>query len=276
MVESLEAELKFAGIGTSGSLQNLYALVGFGRSGEGARARTHKFGSAEFFTAAQYPFVNDQLEADLEGNVEDGYQAIKHALDTLPFRRSPSVALNIILVTDEDRDTLPEATGITRDVIKFRILQEGAVLNVVVDNSFQALNGTAALGVDSFGTAYLAVGTSGIPTKTNVQLGSGYSRTRRSYTELALETGGAAWDINLIRRGGQFIEASFTAAFIRVKTAEVKQRVAVCRRCDCSLDLQWICRADPDQDQCRCRAKGEEVSRAKSDGHISLPLWHKN
>lgn len=259
MVERLEAELRSNGIGTSSELPNLYALVEFGQSRERAQAHTLTARGRPFFAIDEFYMATEQLFSDVEGNREDGYQAIIHAFDTLPYRRSPAVALNVILVTDEDRDVLAGAEDITRDVVKARILQEGAVLNVVVDNMFQALNGTRALGVDSFGTAYLAQGALSIPTKVDIELGAGYGRTRRSYTELALETGGAAWDINLLRGGGDLVEPAFTSSFVRVKTAEVKQRVAVCQVCLCTSELQWACRPDPDQEMCKCRAEGDEV-----------------
>lgn len=42
---------------------------------------------------------------------EDGYEAIQFALDNIPFRDSPFIAKNIILITDEGRTPIPEGAG---------------------------------------------------------------------------------------------------------------------------------------------------------------------
>lgn len=48
------------------------------------------------------------LNAGLE---EDGYQAIDFALKNIPFRDSPFIAKNIILITDEGRTPIPQGAG---------------------------------------------------------------------------------------------------------------------------------------------------------------------
>ncbi|XP_065179370.1 uncharacterized protein LOC135809858 [Sycon ciliatum] len=256
MVETLEDNLLRDGIGTNAGLRNHYALVGFGRNVTNPRARILRDSRGVGYLPFEgYVYVNDLLESGSDGRIEDGYQAIIHALDNLQHRGSSSVALNIILVTDEDRDILAEAASLTRDLVKQRILAEGAALNVVIDNDFQAYNNSRALGVDSFGMAYLEQGNAFQQTKENIRIGAGYRSTRQDYTELALETGGAAWDIRLLREGGDFTQLQFTEAFTRVKTAEIRQRTTVCRRCECGEDGRWSCRVDEDQEKCRCRVK---------------------
>ena len=58
--------------------------------------------------------VFSQFRAQLlnAGLHEDGYQAIEFALNNVPFRDSPFVAKNIILITDEGRTTIPDGAGI--------------------------------------------------------------------------------------------------------------------------------------------------------------------
>lgn len=46
---------------------------------------------------------------------EDGYEAIQFAIDNTPFRESPFIAKNIILITDEGRSVIPPGEGRTED-----------------------------------------------------------------------------------------------------------------------------------------------------------------
>lgn len=52
------------------------------------------------------------------GLEEDGYEAIKFSLDNVPFRNSPFIAKNILLVTDEGRSVIPRGANITRDSLE--------------------------------------------------------------------------------------------------------------------------------------------------------------
>ena len=45
------------------------------------------------------------------GLYEDGYEAIDFALKNIPFRDSPFIAKNIILITDEGRTPIPQGEG---------------------------------------------------------------------------------------------------------------------------------------------------------------------
>ena len=68
------------------------------------------------FTADRFAEAQRALIA--AGLTEDGYQAIKFGLDNIPFRESPFIAKNFILVTDEGRTVIPEGEGITRESIQ--------------------------------------------------------------------------------------------------------------------------------------------------------------
>lgn len=50
--------------------------------------------------------------------MEDGFQAIQFALDRVPFRASPFIAKNILLITDEGRVPIPEGENLTRPIIE--------------------------------------------------------------------------------------------------------------------------------------------------------------
>lgn len=68
------------------------------------------------YTASSFPRAQAQLVTS--GVDEDGYEAIKFALDNVPFRDSPFIAKNILLITDEGRSMIPEAVGVTRDTVQ--------------------------------------------------------------------------------------------------------------------------------------------------------------
>lgn len=50
--------------------------------------------------------------------MEDGYEAIQFAIDNIPFRNTPFIAKNIILITDEGRTPIPQGENITRESIQ--------------------------------------------------------------------------------------------------------------------------------------------------------------
>lgn len=115
-----------SGVG-DGETRNRYCVIGFG--GFGSNLRPGHFRSVAgqaCYTAAEFPLAQRQLVA--AGLFEDGYQAIKFGLDNVPFRESPFIAKNVILVTDEGRTPIREGADITRASIE-------AELKVCVESS---------------------------------------------------------------------------------------------------------------------------------------------
>lgn len=88
------------------------------------------------FTAAEFSQARVQLAN--AGLREDGYEALKFALDNVPFRRNnPFVAKNMILITDEGRNVIPQGENITRQSIEADLRRNGVLLNVVVQANYQ-------------------------------------------------------------------------------------------------------------------------------------------
>ena len=88
------------------------------------------------FTAAEFSQARVQLAN--AGLREDGYEALKFALDNVPFRRNnPFVAKNMILITDEGRNVIPQGENITRQSIEAELRRNGVLLNVVVQANYQ-------------------------------------------------------------------------------------------------------------------------------------------
>lgn len=57
-------------------------------------------------------------------------------------------------------------------------------------------------------------------------IGSGYGTTGSDYVDLALNSGGAAWNLNILRSGGTNAD-SFTASFVDTKVQEITEQPPV-------------------------------------------------
>ncbi|MFW5654144.1 MAG: VPLPA-CTERM sorting domain-containing protein [Roseicyclus sp.] len=217
VVDRLDSELAAAGV-----TNRSYATVGFGGGGGG------NLGADNLGRIVGGGLTSDtgDAKADLAllglgGSFEDGYSAIDFALNNITF--TPGAAVNLILVTDEDRDN--GNSSLTRESIQQVLTDRNILLNAIVDNTVDAdstmLGNQPAIGVDADGNAYRA-GAGGaftsVPTGQLTDFDSG--STRADYSELALATGGAVWDIEILRNGGDDA-TSFANAFIDIKVSEI-------------------------------------------------------
>jgi hypothetical protein len=212
MVSSLEADLVANGV-----TGNRYGLVGFGATSthtvSNAMGHTHSVGGGDWGTSGDFATATGGLVAS--GGFEDGWQAIDFALSNYTFRSN--AALNIVLVTDVDRD-ITSGSNYTYSSILADLASYNALLNVVVN--CQLNNGTS-IGVDSDGNRYVADGSGGYTTSTGGnQSGTCFGTTKANYVDMAWATGGASWDLNILRSGGNNA-ASFTEAFTDIKAQEV-------------------------------------------------------
>ncbi|MGV3499602.1 MAG: PEP-CTERM sorting domain-containing protein [Hydrogenophaga sp.] len=221
-----------SGLVGEGLSPNQYGLIGFGASsgtsgadllrgfdvggtGAGTPASPGTFGTAaQFQTAAGNLVIN--------GATEDGWSAINYA-NTLAGRAG--AARNYILVTDEDRDN--SNGGLNYAGVLGSMTASNILLNAIVNQAFFCDN-TRALGVavnsSNQTIGFLDDGSGGY-TQCNglITYGSGFGTTKGDYVDMALATGGAAWDLNLLRAGGDLAD-SFTAAFIDWKVEEIKNQ----------------------------------------------------
>lgn len=215
----LEAHLKSNGIGEDG-LTNRYGLLGYERSPRPIMLDGAMMDDWEALRRAA-----DSLK--LYGGLEDGWRAIRYAFSSYPLRSN--AAKNIILITDEGRDIAD--SSITYDALLSDLKSSGTILNAVVNARFVCRNGqgnqVAALGMDAEGTGYLADGEGGYITCRDARATWGHKNTTNTldvYVDLALDAGGAAWDLNYLRAGGQLAQ-SFTAALIDIKVREIRQQL---------------------------------------------------
>ena len=102
-------------------------------------------------------FLSSSAQLINAGFYEDGYEAIDFALRNVPFRESPFIAKNIILITDEGRSVIPEGENITRSSTQTALEQDSILLNVVVMADYQLGKepDRTVLGVDASGVSYI-------------------------------------------------------------------------------------------------------------------------
>lgn len=155
-------------------------------------------GGQQFSFASNFTELSEGLTTS--GRREDGYSGIHTALRSYQFREG--VAKQFILVTDEDRD--PVDANITRDLIETALLERDILLNVAVNEAYSG-GALRALGIDSRGGGYVYDPSSETTYRLEGEGGavrdSGHGGTHRDYTQLALDTGGGAWDLNTLRLG---------------------------------------------------------------------------
>lgn len=205
-IEALDSGLASAGV----SSRN-YAVTGFGGDVSGNGPPRDAGGGMLNLSDAKTTL--DGLTTD--GGIEDGYTAIDFALSN--YELTSEVA-NFILVTDEDRDVVEEPN--TKSSITSALTNAGIPLNAILDADLEDGSGATALGVSSDGTAYLADGSGGFTTSSGGVCTGGDGSTCADYFDITADTGGASWDLNQLRAGGQLAD-SFTNAFLDIKVEEI-------------------------------------------------------
>ena len=216
MIPSLENNLRLFNIGNEGQ-SNLYGLVGFGRSGSEA-ARSILIDGEEIGGVEEFIVAADELVTN--GGTEDGWAGLNLALSEYTHRDGS--ALNIILATDEDRDEVDSTLNLETlgQLLDQNRALLNAVLNITIVCDTETETEVAALGMDNNGIGYRTDENGTFSTCTNPQITNASENTEADYANLALESGGAIWDLNILRSGGDIAD-SFTAAFLEIKKDEI-------------------------------------------------------
>jgi len=209
----LEAHLATNGVGVGAAI-NRYGVLGYDPVPRPLPVEGANLGSIHGFEAAA------ALLRIAGSGTEDGWRAVRYVLQQYALR--PEVARNIILVTDEDRDNTDAA--ITYDSLLAELLAERATLNAVVDVQLRCGDNSVAVGLAAAGVGFKADGRGGYTVCSGARAQGGYGTTIADYVNLALATGGAAWDLNALRQGGPQAQ-SFTNALISVKVREILEQV---------------------------------------------------
>lgn len=225
MIAALESGLNAAGVGDAGDA-NRYGTVGYGSGGNHGGSAPHSHldnggsdGSTGDIWQAAGDYGNTTPGFTTSGSFEDGYAGIDYFLNN--YDRRANAATNVILATDEDRDNGNPA--LTYASILAGMTNAGALLNAVVNVALRCGDNTVALGIDSDGNCYKADGLGGFTAAAGGTAIGGFGSTVADYVNLALATGGAAWDLNQLRAGG-LTATSFTNAFVAIKVKEIEEQ----------------------------------------------------
>lgn len=209
----LEAHLTTNGVGDA-AVPNRFGLLAYDPVPRPINVGTE-------LTGDYRQFITSSAQLALRGSgTEDGWRAVRHAITQYPLRET--AARNIILVTDEDRDDTDST--ITYASLLAEMQGAKAVLNAVVNARFKCGDGSAALGLGQHSVGYKADGRGGFQTCPNASAYGGDGNTINDYVKMALETGGAAWDIEVLRDGG-LVAQSFTNALLKIKVQEILQQL---------------------------------------------------
>ena len=220
LVGPLEAHLNTNGIGT-GTLPNRYGVMGYDY-----HTLPINVGSGWMGSYLDFPAAARQL--DLRGGGwEDGWVAVQYAATQYPLR--DGAAHNIILVTDEGRSN--NDNSVTYDTVLASLRAKKALLNAVVNARFTCGDGSQALGMGQGRVGYKADGRGGFQLCTNVTASNGNANTLTAYIDLAIASGGAAWDIDMLSRGGATAQ-SFTNALLKIKAQEILEQIPAQSRPD--------------------------------------------
>ena len=202
-----------AGLQARGLIGNAFGLVGFSAFSAPApsRLRTFDVGNGLLGTSSDWVLASNGLVD--RGDIEDGWAAIA-ATSSYPFRGS--AARNLILVTDEDRDNTN--AGLSFEGLLAAMKATNTLLNVVVNHTFRCGDRSLALGIVGT-TGYKADGSGGFA-KCEGAFRNPTGFAGEQYVDLALATGGGAWNLNYLRSGGVTAD-SFSAAFLDGKVSEI-------------------------------------------------------
>ena len=250
LVFELENSLRLAEVGTSPSHPNMYALVGFARDEDNARGGVV---IQDLGTPQQLVSALEQLT--LTGIFEDGYSGIDVALRNVSIR--PGTAKQTILITDEHRNVLN--FHLSRESITRELQRDGFKLNVVVNQRFEAED-RRIMGIDSTGMGYLYnFSDSKLYSqvdKGHADISKGFKSTNQDYVEPALQLGGGAWDLNLLRVD-ESVTTAFTNAFVSVKIEEIVSTFRACFSCNCGLPNSQCIRTIIPLSQCKGPVDGK-------------------
>lgn len=96
-----------------------------------------------------------------------------------------------------------------------------------------------------------------------------FGSINNDYTQLALELGGAVWNVNIFHKNLPFSSTvrGFRNAFRDTKLGEIGESARACKLCTCEDDGlrgRFACAPHVDANFCQCRARGDSVSSEKS------------
>lgn len=196
-----------------------YGLVGYGDvyGPNGQMGHVQYMENGELWgSASEFDKASEDLVTS--GGTEDGYEALEFTIDNYDFRSSATK--NIMLITDEDRDT-NYTTAEFQDVLD-KLNAHDLTLNVLVNAIYECGDGRSASGVDAAGNGYV-ITSDGYDVCENAHATYGSGSTILDYVDLALATGGSSWGVTDFRNGGAAFASMFSSTFIDVTREQIEE-----------------------------------------------------
>lgn len=253
-IQQLDRELIWnREVGVDSNCPNRFALFAYGRNSTSCAFPLQKPGDPDVFLPADELLNSFSLTLPEDhGGCEDGHTALGHALRAA--RRTTSnrcVTTMLLLITDEDRDKNcgcnPQFTK--KDVIRGYLRGQDVQVAVVVNQRVNAgdvqclgmamQNGVRNCYVPDRATYHDFTLVAG------AALGDAYRRTARHYSNMAINLGGAVFDIMMARgdtnwHSSRAVRANFISNVPGMCTVIHRLKLAASLLCDCPSSKMLI------------------------------------
>lgn len=252
----LDQRLQERGVGTQEGNHNRFCVVQFGARGYQIKAQFLD-GIDTFFRSQDMTLARRKLKNN--GYVADGYEALKFALDHVPFRNHPSVGKSIVMATSTGRTNLADSYNLTLPLLSDLIGRLNVTLDVIVNMSLQSTKSPQIpLGLSNYSSTILYKNETSYELITGaVKVSSSHGNTLASYADLATSLGGVAWSLGAVKDANVSIMSSLVTAMISGWSLLEKE---ACQRCQC-VEGVGVCVTVRDVRQCRtCNESSSKVN----------------
>jgi len=209
-----------------------YGYGGYDEGYGGQEGDVRFYGCLEGNEVSVMPFT-------ASGAFEDSFEAMTWTMTNFPgvvqgynlHSECSSIAKNMVLVTDEDSDHSAQNDHTIQTTIAEATDKEW-VINIICDcnmrdSSNNRIIGASSIDNDTSTKMYKQSGTTATYME-EIEVGalapivySGQGDSATDYPPVTTATGGALWDVEMLRDGGN-VALAFTAAFISVKVHEIE------------------------------------------------------
>ena len=220
LVNTTEAVLIANEIGSTDRCRNRYALVEFAHRGP------NQNGVVKALPSGKVLVTKDDFagltNSNPFGKVADGYEALAVGMQRVPFRRDRSVFVQAVLITDEDMDATKRRQAFSQESLFWLFNAQDVPLHVVIDRTFyvDVNSSQVALGISSGGQVAFLEDTDGWFKVEQNNMQTNVHWRNAFYADLAIGAGGSAWDIKIVRQGGNSQKAT-TYAMASIFTEKV-------------------------------------------------------
>ncbi len=132
------------------------------------------------------------------GGIEDGYAAMKYVLNE--YQGTPQIPVHLLIFTDEDRDAADQSLNYER--LSEQLGLNNIKVDVMVGVRFRCADKQAAIGMAGDGSGWHVDEAGNVSVCQGAEPFAGDTVRKkivRDYVDLALSTGGSAWDLTQLR-----------------------------------------------------------------------------